>query len=154
MEQRAARWPRAGEAELRAELEGYLEQTAAPTCSVRVFWKLGPGFVFGGVNGHFAHDAGLSASDLLGTDDFDARLPWSAQAPKYRADDKEVFESGTAKLDILERQTSPSGAVFWVHVGKAPIRSAGGPVVGVFGMYELIDDKMAQKLFFERSQRR
>jgi hypothetical protein len=154
MEERAARWPLSDEAELRAELEGYLKETAAPNCSVRVFWKRGPSFLFGGVNGHFAHDAGLSASDLLGTDDFDSRLPWSAQAAKYRADDKEVLESGTAKLDILERQTSPSGAVFWVHVGKAPIRSAGGAVVGVFGMYELIDDKTAQKLFFARSQRR
>jgi len=153
MEQRAARWPLADEAELRAELEGYLKETAAPNCSVRVFWKLGPKFLFGGVNGHFAHDAGLSASDLLGADDFDSRLPWSAQAAKYRADDKEVFDSGTAKLDILERQTSPSGVVFWVHVGKAPIRSARGAVVGVLGMYELVDDKTAQKLFFERSQR-
>lgn len=152
MEQRAAHWAAADAAALRAELDGYLKETAAPGCAVRVFWKLGPKFLFAGVNSHFAKDAGLAASELMGTDDFDARLPWAAQAAKYRADDKEVFDSGKPKLDILERQTSPTAAVVWVHVGKAPIKSGMG-VIGVFGMYELVDDKTAQKLFFQRSQR-
>lgn len=151
MEQRAARWALADATELRAELEGYLNETAAPGCGVRVFWKLGPKVLFAGVNGHFAHDAGVSAADLLGTDDFDARLPWAAQAGKYRADDKAVFDSGTAKLNILERQTSPTAAVMWVQVGKAPIRTARG-AIGVLGMYDLVDDKTAQKIFFQRAR--
>ncbi|HVQ76289.1 MAG TPA: hypothetical protein VMT79_12235 [Candidatus Binatia bacterium] len=151
MEQRAASWPSADEAALQSELDGYLAETAAPGCAVRVFWKLGPRFLFAGVNGHFARDAGLAASLLLGTDDFDPRLPWAAQAAKYRADDQEVYDTGKAKLDILERQTSTSAAVMWVHVGKAPIQTAGG-VIGVLGMYELIDDKTAQKLFFKRTK--
>jgi len=54
---------------------------------------------------------------------------------------------------LLERQTSSSGAVVWVHVGKAPIRAAGGAVIGILGMYDLLDDKTAQKVFFERSRR-
>jgi hypothetical protein len=37
------------------------------------------------------------------------------------ADDTQVVESGTAKLDILERQKSAVGVV-WVRAGKAPIR--------------------------------
>ena len=151
MDQRAPLWPAADEAALRAELEGYLEETAAPGGAVRVFWKLGPKLLFAGANAHFARDAGLAAADLLGTDDFDPRLPWAAQAAKYRADDKEVFDTGHAKLDILERQTSHSAAVTWVHVGKAPIQMARG-VGGVLGMYEIIDDKTAQKLFFKRTQ--
>jgi hypothetical protein len=152
MEQRAPRWAGADAAALRGELEGYLKETDAPGGAVRVFWKLGPKFLFAGVNGHFAKDAGLGSAELMGTDDFDSRLPWAAQAAKYRADDKEVFDSGKPKLDILERQTSPSAAVVWVHVGKAPVKAATG-VIGVFGMYELVDDKTAQKLFFQRSQR-
>ena len=151
MPQRAARWAAADEASLRAELESYLKETGAPGCSVRVFWKLGPQFQFAGMNEHFARDAGLPASALLGADDFDPRLPWAAQAAKYRADDKEVFDTGLPKLGILERQTSSTTAVVWVHVGKAPIKGAGG-VIGVFGMYELIDDKTAQKLFFNRAK--
>jgi hypothetical protein len=152
MDQRAARWPSAGEGDLRAELEGYLKETAAPGCSVRVFWKLGPKFQFGGLNGAFARDAGVEAADLLGADDFDARLPWAAQAAKYRADDKEVYDTGKAKLDILERQTSSTAAVTWVHVGKAPIRTAKGAVIGILGMYDVIDDKTAQKLFFQKQR--
>ena len=151
MAQRAARWAAADEAALRSELDGYLEETAAPGCSVRVFWKLGPKFQFGGVNGHFARDAGLPASTLLGADDFDSRLPWAAQAAKYRADDKEVFDTGLPKLGILERQTSSSTTVVWVHVGKAPVKGPGGTVLGVLGMYELVDDKTAQKLFFDKA---
>jgi hypothetical protein len=151
MPPRAARWPAEGEAALRSELEGYLGETDAPGSSVRVFWKLGPKFVFGGANAPFARDAGLPAPALLGADDFDARLPWAKQAAKYRADDREVFDTGLAKLGILERQTSSTGAVVWVHVGKAPIKDAAGVVIGVFGMYELVDDKTAQKLFFDRT---
>ena len=152
MAKRSAHWPAASEAELRAELADYVKEASAPSCPVRVFWKIGPKYVFAGCNDHFASDAGLAAAVLLGLDDFDKRLPWQAQAMKYRADDKEVFTSGKAKLDILERQTSTSGSVIWVRVGKTPIRTATGTVVGILGMYELLDDKAAQKLFFERSR--
>ena len=152
MAKRAARWPSASEADLRAELAEYVKEASAPTCPVRVFWKLGPKYEFAGCNDHFASDAGLTAKELVGLDDFDKRLPWQAQAAKYRADDKEVFTGGKPKLDILERQTSASGSVIWVRVGKTPIRTAAGAVIGILGMYELLDDKAAQKLFFERSR--
>src|SRR5262249_29526317 len=121
MDRRAAHWPLADEAALSAELEGYLKESDAPESAVRVFWKTGPKFIFSGCNDRFAKDAGLAAAELMGTDDFDARLPWGGQASKYRADDAEVFQTGVAKLDILERQKSASGEVIWVRVGKAPI---------------------------------
>ena len=150
MERRVAHWPAAGEAELATELEGYLKESEGSPSSVRVFWKLGPKYLFAGCNEHFAHDSGLAAAELMGTDDFDARLPWGPQASKYRADDVEVVEAGKPKLDILERQKSPAGVVFWVRVGKAPIL-VGGSAKGVLGMYDLLDDKAASRLFFERS---
>jgi hypothetical protein len=153
MAQRAPHWTFASEAELRAELDGYLAEASAPSCTVRVFWKLGPKFVFGGCNLHFATDAGLkSAAEMVGLDDFSPKLPWAAQAAKYRSDDKEVFDTGKANLDILERQTSGTGAVQWVRVGKAAVKTPDGRVVGILGMYELLDEKTAKKLFFERSK--
>ena len=88
----------------------------------------------------------------MGLDDFSGRLPWAAQAAKYRADDKEICDAGTERLDILERQTSSSGAVTWVRVGKAAIRTAQGAVIGILGMYEILDDKTAQKLYLARSK--
>jgi len=149
---RAKRWPDASEAELRAELEGYLKEASAPACPVRVFWKLGVQFIFAGCNLHFASDAGLrSPAEIVGLDDFSPRLPWRAQADKYRADDREVFD-GSAKLDILERQTSAAGTTVFVRVGKTPITTAAGQVLGIFGMYQVLDEKAAQKIFFERSR--
>ena len=88
----------------------------------------------------------------MGTDDFDSRLPWGGQAAKYRADDMEVFQSRVAQLDILERQKSTSGDVIWVRVGKAPILAPDGSARGILGMYDILDDKTASKLFFARSQ--
>jgi hypothetical protein len=152
MAARAKRWPEASAAELRRELEGYLEEASVPSCAVRVFWKLGPQFVFGGCNLHFATDAGLqTAAEIVGLDDFSPRLPWRAQADKYRADDKEVLQ-GAAKLDILERQTSAKGTTVFVRVGKAPITTSSGQAIGILGMYEVLDEKAAQKLFFEKSR--
>jgi hypothetical protein len=152
MDRRAAQWAVAGEAELAAELERYLHESEAPSTAVRVFWKIGPKFIFAGCNERFASDAGVPAAELMGMDDFDSRLPWGAQASKYRADDMEVFESGAPKLDILERQKSASGEVIWVRVGKAPITVAGSSR-GILGMYDLLDDKAASRLFIERAAR-
>src|SRR5712691_3815191 len=118
----SARWPQAREADLRKELQGYIDETAKPGCDVRVFWKLGDDLRFGGCNLMFVKDAGLkSPAEMVGLDDFSEKLPWNAQAAKYRFDDKEVVDSGKPKLDILERQNSAKGTV-WVLVGKAPVR--------------------------------
>jgi hypothetical protein len=148
-----AGWAHATAADLKRELDGYVAETAAPGCNVRLFWKLGRSLTFGGCNAHFARDAGLgSPSELVGLDDFSDRLPWAAQAAKYRFDDKEIVDSGLPRLDILERQNSSTGVV-WVLVGKAPVRSDGRSI-GILGMYEQIDNERAKKLFAQRSRER
>jgi hypothetical protein len=146
----AASWPRAAAPELQQELDGYLRESAQRS-QVRVFYKLGAGLEFAGCNDHFAKDAGLSRQALIGLDDFSPQLPWAAQAAKYRADDKEIVDSGKPQLDILERQTNSSGAISWIRVGKTPVRGATG-VIGLLGMYESLDDKTAQRLYLERSR--
>jgi hypothetical protein len=151
MDQRGPAWALAGEAELAAELTGYLKESDAPDCGVRVFWKLGPTFIFAGCNERFAADAGVPSAELMGMDDYDSRLPWGGQASKYRSDDTEVAQAGVPNLDILERQKSASGEIIWVRMGKAPIL-AGGAARGILGMYELLDDKTARQLFFARAQ--
>lgn len=151
MASRAAQWPTSGAAELETELRQYLAETDQRS-RVRVFWKLGDGFVFGGCNDHFAADAGLPAREIAGIDDFDKRLPWMAQAAKYRADDEEVYRTGHPKLDILERQKSAAG-ITWVLAGKAPIR-AGGSVIGILGMYEVLEGEAARRMLAQRAARR
>jgi hypothetical protein len=154
MAERASRWPSASQATLAAELADYLQASARAEQHVRVFWKLGTGFKFGGCNDLFARDAGMNRpEELVGTDDFDRRLPWGHQAAKYRQDDEAVFKSGTAKLDILERQQSTTG-ITWVRAGKTPIRKASGEVIGIFGMYELLDAETGRKAFAARNLKR
>ncbi len=151
MSRAATEWANAGVASLRAELAGYVKETEAPGCQVRLFWKMGRGFTFGGCNPNFARDAGLEGpSAILGLDDFSDRLPWAAQAAKYRFDDREIVESDLPRLDILERQNSANGVV-WVLVGKTPIR-ADSRAVGILGMYEPIDNERARELFARRSR--
>lgn len=154
MVEHSRQWPTMSQAGLAGELTEYLRQSVQSEQHVRVFWKLGPQFKFGGVNELFARDAGFAkAADLVGLDDFDKRLPWGHQAAKYRLDDEEVFKSGTAKLDILERQQSSDG-ITWVRAGKAPVRKASGDVIGILGMYELLDSETGRKLYAERNLRR
>ena len=80
MAARARMWPAASDAELEKELAGYITECSAPDCKVRVFWKLGADFAFGGCNEQFAADAGIPRAELIGLTDFDRRLPWRMQA--------------------------------------------------------------------------
>jgi hypothetical protein len=147
----SARWGQATEAELRKELEGYIDETARPGCDVRVFWKLGHDLKFAGCNLMFVKDAGLkSPADMIGIDDFSDKLPWKAQAAKYRFDDKQVVDSGKAILDMLERQNSATGTV-WVLVGKAPVQVAGRSI-GILGMYQILDQAAANVILAKRRQ--
>jgi len=151
MEPRAQHWPKLTAELLAAELAALLAETSVASCPVRIFWKRGRDFRFAGCNSSFAQDAGFPNSEaLLGLDDFDSRLPWARQASKYRADDEEVFQSGKAKLDIVERQRHPDGRTFWVRAGKAPIIGSTGAAIGILGMYELLDDATGRRLYAER----
>jgi hypothetical protein len=152
MAARATGWASATAEALAEELDDYVRAASAPDCPVRVFWKLTPDYKFGGCNEHFARDAGMAAADLIGADDFDRRLPWVHQAAKYRADDEAVVKSGRARLDIIERQKSATGSITWVRVGKAPIQTAAA-VIGILGMYELLDQETGRKLFAKQSGR-
>jgi hypothetical protein len=144
MEQRSWAWSRANERELATELERCLRIASAPTCQVRVFFKLGEGLHYGGCNSQFAADAGLvDAADNVGKDDFDPSISWFAQAAKYRRDDRAVIEKATPMLGIIERQSSASGLI-WLDTSKVPI-VVNRSVIGVFGTYEIIDGKTASQ---------
>ena len=149
MKSRAARWATASAAELKSELDGYLREVAAPRSNVRIMWKTGPKYLFGGCNEAFAKDAGLTVAQLVGADDFDKRLPWRHQAAKYRRDDETVVKTRTANLDIVERQESAAGEMTWVRASKAPLLLPDGSAFGVFAMYEIVDAATGRALFMK-----
>ncbi len=147
MTERSCHWPSATEQELKAELADYVAQASRPSNEIRLFWKIGARFQFGGANVQFVRDAGLNdVAELRGLTDFDGELPWTPQAAKYRLDDESIVQTKVPKLDIIERQQSTNGAIGWVRVGKAPIERADGTVIGVLGMYEVLDAETGRKL--------
>jgi hypothetical protein len=146
IEARAAAWDQMDAPALHKELARLIEETNRPGCEVRVFWKRGSDFTYGGCNKKLAQDAGFDNPDeLVGMNDFDHRITWLRQSPKYRADDLEVVKIGAEKLNIIERQRSAKGNI-WLRTGKAPIRPGGGTPIGLVGMYEVIDVQTAMQM--------
>jgi PAS domain S-box-containing protein len=123
-------------------------QLVLDTIPVRVFWKdLESRYL--GCNMLFARDAGREKpEDLIGEDDF--AMGWRNEAELYRADDRAVMESGEARVNYEEPQTTPDGKQIWLRTSKLPLRDADGEVIGVLGTYE---DITAEKKAEERERR-
>jgi len=114
--------------ESRQMIEGIINAIPA-----RVFWK-DRNLVFLGCNLAFARDAGFSdPGDLIGKDDF--QMGWHDQANMYRSDDRQVIESGCAKLNIEEHQSTPEGNSIFILTSKVPLIDFNGMISGVIGTY-------------------
>ncbi|VGO19811.1 PAS domain S-box protein [Pontiella sulfatireligans] len=101
----------------------------------RVFWK-DLELVYVGCNLSFAADSGLThPEELVGKTDYD--MSWGAsEAELYRANDREVMESGEPCICYEEPQRRPDGSISWLSTSKVPIRNADGDIIGVLGAYE------------------
>ena len=109
------------------------------TVPVRVFWKDLQGRYLG-CNLPFARDAGMNnPEDLIGKDDY--ALSWAKYAELYRADDRNVVQSGVAKLAYEEPQITPAGETIWLRTSKTPLRDSKGNIFGVLGTYEDITEQ-------------
>ena len=118
----------------------------------RVFWK-DHNFRYVGCNRPFAMDAGLGdPSEIRGRTDFD--LSWKALAPIYRADDADVMESNTSRMNYEEPLPGQGGSTLWLKTSKVPMHDQEGSVIGVLGTYEDITDrKRAQEeLMLEKTR--
>ena len=118
----------------------------------RVFWK-DRNSVFLGSNHPYAHDAGLGdPSELIGKTDYD--MTWSAEADRYRADDRLVMETGEPRLMFEEPQPRPDGTLGWIRTSKVPMRDRSGAVVGILGTYEdVTEQKLAEEALFESEEK-
>jgi PAS domain S-box-containing protein len=108
-----------------------------------IFWK-DHNLSYLGCNAQFAKDAGLaSPGDIVGKNDFD--MPWTQHAELYRADDFQVIESNTPKINFEEPITKADGSQGWLRTSKIPLHDNAGKTVAVLGMYEDITElKQAQ----------
>ena len=121
----------------RAALEGALRRSElisrslADRLTQRIFVKdLESRYLF--ANAAYAGDLGVDPESVVGKDDHDFFPPEFADA--YRADDREVMESGATK-DIEERYTV-GGVAKWIHTVKVPFRDERGGIIGVLGSFE------------------
>jgi PAS domain S-box-containing protein len=114
-------------------------QLVLDTIPVRVFWK-DHDSVYLGCNKLFAEDSGLQEPDkLIGKTDFD--MGWQEQAELYRADDRDVMQTGIRKLNYEEPQTTPDGEQIWLETSKIPLTDQDGGVIGILGTYHDITDR-------------
>ncbi|WP_082880832.1 PAS domain S-box protein [Methylomonas sp. DH-1] len=111
-----------------------LLQTILETLPLRVFWK-DTSCRYLGCNRLFARDAGRTQpAELIGREDAD--MAWKNQAELYRQDDRQVMQSGVARLNYEEPQTTPSGETIWLRTSKLPLRDSEQQVIGLLGIYE------------------
>ncbi|WP_224982479.1 ATP-binding protein [Geomonas agri] len=105
-----------------------------------VFWK-NRNSIYEGCNIVFARGAGLERPELIrGKSDYD--LPWLAEETEaYRADDRSVMDSNTAKCHIIEQQLQANGERYWVDTTKVPLRDDSGAAIGVLGVYDNITER-------------
>ena len=105
-----------------------------------IFWK-DPSSVYLGCNRSFARAAGLSSPEqIVGKTDFD--LPWlKEETESYRADDRQVVESGVAKLHIVERQRQADGSRPWLDTSKLPLLDSRGEARGILGVFDDITER-------------
>lgn len=118
-----------------------------------MFWK-DRNSVFLGCNNNFASLAGLdSPADIIGKTDYD--LPWSkAESDAYRADDREVIQSGKGKYNIEESQTNSLGERTTLLTNKTPLYDQHGDIAGVIGIYANITElKNIQRRLAEEKER-
>lgn len=115
-----------------------LLQTVIDNVPMRVFWK-DRNLNYLGCNPAFARDAGkVSPEEMIGKDDF--QMGWAHEAELYRADDMKVMDSGEAKINFEEPQTTPDGQTIWLRTSKVPLKNQDNEVFGVLGIYDDITE--------------
>jgi two-component system, cell cycle sensor histidine kinase and response regulator CckA len=118
-----------------------------------IFWK-DRNCRYLGCNRLLARQAGLEKPEnIVGLSDFD--LPWSREETEgYRADDKQVMDSGEGKIHIIETQRQLDGSVIWIDTTKMPLVDSSGKIYGVMGVFDDITTQKQAHEALERSEKR
>ena len=120
------------------------------TAPMRIFWK-DKELRYLGCNPSFAKDAGeAEPADLLGKDDY--QLGWQEQAELYRADDRQVMDTGIPRLSYDEPQTTSDGKTIWLRTSKVPLHDAENKMIGVLGVYEDITERKLTEIVLQHSE--
>jgi PAS domain S-box-containing protein len=114
-------------------------RTVLDTIPQRVFWK-DRNSIYLGCNKPLAQDCGFAdPSEVVGKTDYETTSATTADL--YRADEREVMETGRAKLNYEETQVKPDGTQAWLMTSKVPLHGNDGRVIGILGTYEDITER-------------
>lgn len=104
-----------------------------------IFWK-DRDLVYLGANRQFAGDVGFESPDeVIGKTAYD--MPWAEHAARYNADDREVMETDTPKLNMERSREIDSQGSRWLNESKIPLHDTDGNVIGVLGTYEDVTER-------------
>lgn len=128
------------ESELNIKRERDLYETVINSIPSRVFWKdLDSKYI--GCNKNFAEDAGVSSiADVIGKSDND--LIWKEDAEKFRADDKQVIQTGKPKINYNEHFNDSSGNTVSWKTNKMPLVNSKDQIIGVLAIAENITEEL------------
>ncbi len=108
----------------------------------QVFWK-DTNLMFTGCNKNWVAATEVThAAEVLGKTDYEL-LGDRDVAEHYRNQDRQVIETNTPQLHMIERKQrpAPDGSIVWLDISKVPIRNPDGAVVGVLGVIEDITQR-------------
>lgn len=93
------------------------------------------------VNEAFGRSCGVRPEDLVSKTDLDI---WPLElAERYRADDREVMESGVPKRVEEALEDKEKGTRTWIETIKTPIYDAAGTITGTVGIARDISERKA-----------
>ncbi len=129
-----------------ATMDGIFRLVQAEYPGVHFWWKNEDSHFLGACSQFVTASSITKATLLSGINDTDVRLPWARQGAHYVRDDRDIFWSQSAKLDILERQSRVDGDWVWLRTSKVPYAHTEGSHGGTVGGFEAINNAAAMAL--------
>lgn len=115
-----------------------------------LFWK-DRELVYLGCNRNWGEAAGLqNPLEVVGKTDYD--LIWKEEAELYREQDRQVMETDTPVLHLIEHRHNADEQEAWIDVNKIPIHDAEGNVIGILGTIEDITERKLAEIALQKSE--
>ncbi len=117
-----------------------------------LFWK-DRELVYLGCNRNWGKAAGLeNPLEVVGKTDYD--LIWKEEAALYREQDRQVMETDTPVLHLIEHRHNADEQEAWIDVNKIPIHDSEGNVIGILGAIEDITERKLAEIALQKSEAR